>query len=91
MTSLVAGIDADEEQIKALQEAVLKEMASRISEKVESDSGIAFITDYPDSDGYYIAQVTKSAYYTLQEEVQLEDYDPPLVIPASEIVCRGKL
>ena len=80
---------ADDEEIEDAQEEVLQGLATMMSESIKIDGVGAFMTGDPDADGYYIIQWT-SIPYTLQEDQMLDEYDPPLVIPHSELVCEAK-
>jgi hypothetical protein len=86
---LVPKADADEEEIEEAQAVALHGLATRMSEKVQHGNYGAFSTEDPHADGYYIVQWTSDPY-TLQEDLQLTDYDPPVIIPAGELVCDAK-
>ena len=49
----------------------------------------AFATLDEDADGYYVVGWT-SEPYTLQEDIDLEQYDPPIVIKSGELVCDAE-
>jgi hypothetical protein len=86
---LVPKADADEEEIEEAQAVALHGLATRMSEKVQHGNYGAFSTEDPHADGYYIVQWTSDPY-TLQEDLQMTDYDPPVIIPAGELVCDAK-
>ena len=48
-----------------------------------------FATLDEDADGYYVVGWT-SEPYTLQEDIDLEQYDPPIVIKSGELVCDAE-
>jgi hypothetical protein len=59
-----------------------------MAEKVEVGSFGTFHTDDPDADGYYLVEWT-SVPYTIQDNVELTEYDPPIQIKEGELVCDG--
>ena len=60
-----------------------------MAEKV-TDGGVGvFQTEDPDADGYYLIKWTTSPY-TLQEDKLLNEYEPPQLVKAGEIVCEGQ-
>ena len=89
IVDLMPGQDADEEQIEEMQEVVLQGIAMRMADGIEVGNIVAFMTDDPDADGYYVAEVIEGVH-TLQEDLELNEYDPPVVVLAGKLVCRGK-
>ena len=49
----------------------------------------AFMTTDKTSRGYYIVH-WHSIPYTLQDDFELNDYDPPIILKAGELVCNGE-
>ena len=49
----------------------------------------AFQTSYCNTHGYYIVKWTGNAY-TLQEIYKCRAFNPPVIIPAVELVCPAK-
>ena len=49
----------------------------------------AFQTSNKNTHGYYIVKWTGNAY-TLQEKYKCHAFDPPVIIPEGELVCKAK-
>ena len=49
----------------------------------------AFKTSDKNTHGYYIVKQTGNAY-TLQEKYKCHAFDPPVIIPEGELVCKAK-
>jgi hypothetical protein len=77
------------EEIEETWAVALEGIATRMAEKVEVGMFGTFQTDDPDADGYYLVEWT-SVPYTIQENVELTEYDPPIQIERGELVCDGK-
>jgi hypothetical protein len=86
---LLPKANADKEEIEEAQVVAIHGLATQMSEKVQHGNYGAFSTKDPHADGYYIVQRTSDPY-TLQEDLQLTNYDPPVIIPAGELVCNAK-
>jgi hypothetical protein len=86
---LMPGQDVDKEQIKEMQEVVLQGITMQMADFIEVGNIVAFMTDDLDADGYYIAEVIKGVHM-LQEDLELNEYNPPVVVPVGELVCHGK-
>jgi hypothetical protein len=67
------------------QDVVLDAFAVRMAEDVVAGRNGAFMTEDPDTDGYYVVEWSSSPY-TLQEDVELDEFDPPLRLSAGELV-----
>jgi hypothetical protein len=82
----------EEGELDELEEAnltLLGGIATRMAERVV-DGGIGvFQTEDPEADGYYLIEWTTSPY-TLQEDQLLQEYDPPQLVKAGELVCEGR-
>jgi hypothetical protein len=91
LVKLVADGTADliAEEICRAKSTVLHGIATSVAERIEDGLFGAFLTDDPDSDGYYVVQWTSDPY-TLQESIELEEYDPPLHLEAGELVCEAR-
>jgi hypothetical protein len=77
------------EEIEETWAVALEGIATRMAEKVEVGMFGTFQTDDPDADGYYLVEWT-SVPYTVQDNVELTEYDPPIQIEKGELVCDGK-
>jgi hypothetical protein len=77
------------EEVEETWAVALEGIATRMAEKVEVGMFQTFQTDDPDADGYYLVEWT-SIPYTVQENVELTEYDPPIQIEKGELVCNGK-
>jgi hypothetical protein len=75
IVQLVKTKDTTCEDMEDAQRLVLDGVATRFSESVREDGFGAFITDDPDSDGYYVVQWMGDPY-TLQEDTELTEYNP---------------
>jgi hypothetical protein len=82
----VPGKEANPEQIEETQDVVLEGLATMMAETVEVGGNGAFLADDDRYDGYYIVRWTSSPY-TLQEDLLLEEFVPPIRIEAGELVC----
>jgi len=60
-------------------------ITTMMAEQIEIGKFGAFSTLDEDADGYYVIKFTSEAY-TLQDEMVLEMYDPPIHIPAGSLV-----
>jgi hypothetical protein len=74
------------EEIEETWAEALDGIATRMAEKVEVGMFGAFQTADPDTDGYYLVEWT-SVPNTIQEDVMLTKYDPPIQIKEGELVC----
>jgi hypothetical protein len=78
-------------ELDELEEAnsrLLGGIATRMAERV-TDGGVGvFQTEDPDADGYYLVKWTTSPY-TLQDDQLLQEYEPPQLVKAGELVCQG--
>jgi hypothetical protein len=79
----------DTAEIEEAQALVLEGIGVRMAERVQIGGNGAFLTDDPDADGYYIVEWSGPAY-TLQEEIILAEFDPPISVPMGELVVAAK-
>jgi hypothetical protein len=69
---------------------VLIDHATRMADEVEVGKYGAFSTnDERYKEGYYLVEWTDEPF-TLQEDIQLHEYDPPARIQSGELVCKAK-
>jgi hypothetical protein len=86
IVDLVPTAKSDEEEIELAYTTVLKGIATIMSESIKIGEYGAFNTDDEAADGYYLVRWASDPY-SLQEDVFLDDYDPPLQIVRGELVC----
>ena len=67
---------------------VLGTLAERMAEKIRKKNIGAMATTDDDADGYYIIEFTSEAY-TLQHDIELDEYTPAVHIAAGELVCEA--
>jgi hypothetical protein len=84
---LVSGSENFEDDLDEGKKIVLHGLATEAAEKIKIGGIGCFLTNNPDSDGYYIVE-WKSEPYTLQEAITLVEYDPPLHLEEGELVCH---
>ena len=77
------GSEEDEAEAQA---EVLEGIETMMAESIEAGNYGAFATE--DDDGFYIIKFTSSAY-TLQDDVELEEYTPAIKIKAGALVCEA--
>ena len=83
-------MEAEEmETLEEAKDAALGDIATRMSEHVTIGRYGAFMTSDKTSQGYYIVHWC-SIPYTLQDDFELDDYDPPIILKAGELVCNGE-
>ena len=75
--------------MKIKDELVLQGMTQASSENIEYNTMGAFQTSDCNTHGYCIVKCTGNAY-TLQEKYKCHAFDPPVIIPESELVCPAK-
>jgi hypothetical protein len=81
---------ATQEDIDFAHAEVLEDYATRMSGEVQVGKVGAFSTDDERyKDGYYLVEWTDEPY-TLQEDIQLLEYDPPARIQSGELVGKAK-
>jgi hypothetical protein len=80
---------SDLEEIEDTQAVALSGITMMMAEQVEVGSHGAFSTDDPDANVYYIVEWT-STTYTLQEDAELKEYDPPEMVEKGTLVCDAK-
>jgi hypothetical protein len=86
IVSLLPTKESNPDEIEEAQAIVLDGIGTMMSELVRVGHFGAFMTDDPDADGYYLVNWT-SVPYTLQEEIELDEYTPPIRIAKGELVC----
>ena len=64
-------------------------MTQAAADEIEYNTMGAFQTYDKNTHGYYIVEWTGNAY-TLQEEYKCHAFDPPVIIPEVELVCKTK-
>ena len=84
IVQLVPGFDNDEEEIQTIHRIVLDARIESLN--VEEQNVGAFQTEDPDSDGYYLVKWT-SQPYRLEENRELTEYNPPILVPKGELVA----
>ena len=75
--------------MKIKDELVLQGMTQRAAYKIAYNTMGAFQTSDKNTHGYYIVKWTGNAY-TLQEKYKCHTFNPPVIIPESELVCPAK-
>jgi hypothetical protein len=78
---------AEEEEEEAFAE-VLAGKTARMAEAISKNTFGAFSTEDPDADSYYLIFFT-SDVYTLQQDIELKEYDPPMILKAGELVVNA--
>jgi hypothetical protein len=69
---------------------VLHGIATLVAERICDGLFGAFLTHDPDSDGYYVVvRWTSDHPYTLQESIELNEYEPSLHLEAGKLVCES--
>ena len=61
----------------------------QMAEEIEVGNIVAFMMEDPDTDGYYVAEVDEGVH-TLQEDLELNDYNLLVVIAAGEMFWNTK-
>lgn len=75
-------------EFEEAQNVVLEGIGTMMAEKVSVNGYGAILTSDPEAGGYYVVS-WDSPPYTLQEDIELTEYDPPLRIPAGELVASA--
>ena len=75
--------------MKIKDELVLQGMTQAAADDIEYNTVGAFQTSDCYTHGYYIVLWTGNAY-TLQEKYKCHAFNPPVIIPEGEIVCKAK-
>ena len=75
--------------MKIKDELVLQGMTQAAADEIEYNTMGAFQTSDKNTHGYYIVKWTSNAY-TLQEKYKCHAFDPPVIIPEGELVCKAK-
>ena len=78
--------DDDKDDEKAM---ALEGIATRMAEEVVPGRYGAFLMDDEDAGGFYIVKWTTTAY-TLQEDIMVQEYDPPIKLQSRELVACGE-
>jgi hypothetical protein len=86
---LVPGSENVEDDLDEAKQMVLHGIATETAEQIKIGEIGCFLTNDPESDGYYIVE-WKSELYTLEEAIALVEYDPPLHLEEGELVCNGQ-
>ena len=76
------------EEIEETQAIALSGITAIMAQQVEIGSYGALATDDPDAKGYYVLQWTSNPY-TLQDDTELTEYDPPEIVEKGTLVCEG--
>jgi hypothetical protein len=76
------------EEICRAKSTVLYGIATAVAERIDVGLFGAFLTNDPDSAGYYVVQWT-SEPYTLQDAIDVDEYDPPLHLEAGKLICQA--
>ena len=84
IVQLLPGKDNDDEEIQTIHKIVLDAKVESLC--VQEDNVGAFLTEDPDSDGYYLVRWT-STPYRLEEARNLTEYDPPILVPKGGLVA----
>jgi hypothetical protein len=84
IVQLVPGKDNDDEEILTIHKIVLDAKVESLC--VQEDNVGAFLTEDPESDGYYLVRWT-STPYRLEEARELTEYDPPILVPKGGLVA----
>ena len=74
--------------MKIKDELVLQGMTQAASDEIEYNTMGAFQTSDKNTHGYYIVKWTGNVY-TLQEKYKCHAFDPPVIIPEGELVCKA--
>ena len=64
-------------------------MTQATADEIEYNTMDAFQTSDKNTHGYYIVKWTGNAY-NLQEKYKYHAFDPPVIIPEGELVCKAK-
>ena len=88
IVTLVKKRGSQEDEEEAYEE-VLAGITETMAEQITPEKYGAFSTLDEDADGYYVIKFT-SAAYTLQQDVELPEYTPALVLKAGELVCDAE-
>ena len=75
--------------MKIKDELVLQGMNQAAADKIEYKCMGAFQNSEKNTHGYYIVKWTGNAY-TLQKKYKCHAFDPPVIIPEGELVCKAK-
>ena len=75
--------------MKIKDELVLQGMTQAAADEIEYNTMGTFQTSDKNTHGYYIVKWTGNAY-TLQEKYKCHAFDPPVIIPEVELVCKAK-
>ena len=75
--------------MKIKDELVLQGMNQAEADKIGYNTMGAFQTSDKNTHGYQIVKCTGNAY-TLQEKYKCHAFDPPVIIPEGEPVCKAK-
>lgn len=89
IVNLVKTNKTDDDQIEAAHDIILDTIAEETRDEISIGNIGAFNTDDPEADGYYLVRWT-SEPYELEQDEELTDYDPPMKLPAGELVCEGQ-
>ena len=76
-------------EMKVKDELVLQGMTQAEADDIEYNTMGEFQTSYCNTHGYYIVKWTGNVY-TLQEKYKCHAFDPPVIIPKGELVCKAK-
>jgi hypothetical protein len=77
-------------EFEEAQNVVLEGIGTMMAEKVIVGGIGAILTSDPEVGGYYLVS-WDSPPYTLQEDMELTEYDLPVLIPAGELVASAML
>jgi hypothetical protein len=79
----IAGTEFEE-----VQDVVLEGISTTMAEKVIVSGNGAILTSDPEAGGYYVVS-WQSSPYTLQEDMELTEYNPPVLIQADKLVTTA--
>ena len=75
--------------MKIKYELVLQGMTQAAADDIEYNTMGAFQNSECNTHGYYIVKWTGNAY-NLQEKYKFHAFNPPVIIPEGELVCKAK-
>ena len=75
--------------MKIKDELVLQGTTQAAEDEIECNTMRAFQTSNKNTHGYYIDKWTGNAY-NLQGKYKCHAFNPPVIIPGGELVCKSK-
>lgn len=86
IVDLVKTKRTDNDQVEAAQDVVLDSIARDHQVNISADNIGAFHTDDPDTEGYYLVRWIGEPY-NIEQDTELTDFDPPMILQSGELVC----